>query len=56
MEAESASVTFCIFSEALLKMKQKDTVIILNSTLVNTANRKWKHSNKHYLHILSVSL
>jgi len=40
MEAETASVIFCIFSEVLLKVKQKDTLIILISTLVNTANRK----------------
>jgi len=45
---------FFIFSEVLLKVKQNYTVIILISTLVNTANRKWKHSNKHYLRILSV--
>ena len=48
MEAEYASVRFYIFSEVLLEAMQKDTLIILTSTLVNTVNHKRKHSNKQY--------
>jgi hypothetical protein len=40
MEAETASVTFGVFSQVLLQVKQKDTAIIPISTLVNTANHK----------------
>jgi len=40
MESESSSVTFYIFSEVLLEVMQKYAVIILTSTLVNTANGK----------------